>query len=403
MTPAAQWTAQLRDPALPQVEELLTVEVPGPLEAAIAASGGRVAALRTSSVAWWPGKSCTVQWTVQVDGGPLEGVADYVATTSEAPEGGVVVGDGEHRLTLWRVPDDPFLPALRTALDPAVATSVVRDLGGELRDASTRMRAYRPTRRAVIEVLGRGHKLYFKLVKPKRLRRLHQRHVELYGTLPVPEALGISEELGLLVMPTMQGITLRETLEDPDLQLPDPAVVTRLRELIPELDSFTETPSAIDSLPNHAGLLSALLPDQDARIRELVDEIGPDDVTERVPVHGDYHEAQLMCGGGQVIGVLDVDTVGWGRPADDAAVMIAHLFLWATMSGQRERVIGYATQLLAQWDAVLDPADLRRRVAARLLGLASGAFRVQTDDWPVQTSLRIDLAAAWVRSARGLG
>jgi hypothetical protein len=397
---ASEWTARLRDPELPQVEALLEAGVPGPLGAAIHAAGGEVRSLRATQIAWWPGKSCTVEWRVEVAGGPLEGSADYVATTIPAPEGAVVVGDGEHDITVWRVPDDPFLPALRTALDPGVAASLVAGLGGHITGARTRLRAYRPTRRAVIEVEGDGHRLFFKLVKPKRLDRLRRRHAELYGTLPVPEPLGVSEELGLLVMPTMQGTTLREVLEDPTAALPAPTVVTGLRHLIPELSSMGETPSAIDSLPSHAHLLSALLPEQASRIHDLVEEIGTDDVEERVPVHGDYHEAQLMCLDGQVIGLLDIDTVGWGRPADDAAVMVAHLFLWATMSAQPERVMAYATELLAHWDAELDPADLRRRVAARILGLASGAFRVQTDDWPVQTSLRVDMASAWLESAR---
>lgn len=399
-TTAAAWTAGLRDRRLPQVEELFTEGIPAPLEAAIAASDGEIRSLKRVAVGWWPRKSCTVQWEVDVVGGPLEGRARYVATTLDAPEGGVVVGDGDHHLTIWRVPDDPFLPALRAALDPGVATSIVEDLGGELRDASTRLRAYRPTRRAVIEVLGSGHRLYFKLVKPKRLEALYRRHADLYGILPVPEPLGISKDLGLLVMPTMQGTTLREVLEDPTQPLPDPAVVTQLRDHIPELDFMTKTASSIETLPTQAALLATLLPDQAGRIQGIVDEIGDDEGGGLVPVHGDFHEAQLMCGDGQIIGVLDVDTVGLGHPADDAAVMIAHLFLWATLSSQRARVIDYATRLLAQWDAVLDPVDLRKRVAARLMGLASGPFRAQADDWPIQVSLRIDLAAAWVQSAR---
>lgn len=398
--PAREWTASLTDPALPAVAELLAVGVPGPLAAVAEAAGGVVASHRITNVTWWPGRSCTVQWTAELEGGALAGSGDFVATTIPGPEGALVVGDGDDAVTIWKVPHDPFLPALGTVMAAGVAGRLVADLGGELMDPTAVLRAYRPTRRAVVEVTGRGdHSVYLKLVKPQRLESLRRRHDELSRHLPVPEPLGVQRELGLLVMPRMRGATLRETLETPGAALPAPGVVVGLPDRIPELSRMGDVTSSIESAPSMAGLLRQLLPAQAARISSLAERIGSDDVAERVVAHGDYHEAQLLVEDARVIGMLDVDTVGWGRPADDAAVMLAHLSLWSSISSHPERVRSYALQLQQLWDARLDAADLRRRVAARLLGLAAGPFRSQTDDWPLQTSLRLDLAERWLDSA----
>lgn len=396
-----QWTASLRDESLPVLEELLTDQMPGPLAAAVGASGGTVTAVAVSQVTWWPGRSATVSWDAIVDGGPLTGRATYVGTTQRAPEGAVVVGAGDDQVTVWRVPHDPFLPALPTALRPEVAASVVAGLGGQITDPRTRLGAYRPTRRAVIEVTGQGHRVYLKLVKPRRLAALHRRHLDLVDLLPVPEPLGIDTELGLLVMRNLPGRTLRDGLETPTATLPHPDVVADLPTTLPSLPGAATVPSAVEAAPRVADLLRRLLPMESERIERVVEAIGPDDVAERVPAHGDYHEAQLLVDdAGQISGLLDVDTLGVGRPADDAGTMLGHLAVWHTMSRQPERVASYATALQERWESRLDPADVRRRAAARILGLAAGPFRVQQQGWPVETSRRLALADRWARSAR---
>ncbi|WP_109471498.1 phosphotransferase [Ornithinimicrobium cavernae] len=397
-----QWTASLTDEALPVLPDLLTDQVPGPLAAVAGASGGTVTAVRVSQVTWWPGRSATVSWDSIIEGGPLAGRATYVGTTLDAPEGAVTVGDGEETVAVWRVPHDPFLPALPTVLQPEVAASVVAGLGGEITDPSTRLRAYRPSRRAVIEVTGRGHRLYLKLVKPRRLQALHQRHLDLDGRLPVPEPLGINRDLGLLVMRSMTGATLRDVLEDPGGRLPHPEVIAGLPGTLPRLARTATVHSAVEAVPRMAELLRRLLPMESDRISRLAEEIGPDDVTERVPAHGDYHEAQLLVADGRVSGILDVDTLGVARPGDDPGTMLGHLAVWHTMSSQPDRVAAYATALQERWEAVLDPRDVRLRAAARIIGLAAGPFRVQQQGWPVETSRRLALAEHWVESARAV-
>ena len=394
-----QWTASLSDPALPALPDLLTDQVPGPLGALVEATGGTVTAVAVSQVTWWPGRSATVSWDAIVEGGPLAGRATYVGTTLEAPEGATVVGADDARVAVWRVPDDPFLPSLSTVLQPEVAASLIAGLGGQLTDPVTRLRAYRPTRRAVIEVTGSGHKVYLKLVKPKRLNSLYQRHLSLEGILPVPEPLGINTDLGLLAMRSMTGATLRDTLEDPAGHLPHPDVIAGIPGTLPRLDRAATVHSAIEAAPRVAELLRHLLPMEKERIDWLEASIGTDDVAERVPAHGDYHEAQLLVENGLVSGLLDVDTLGVARPGDDPGTMLGHLAVWHTISAQPDRVAAYASALQQRWETTLDARDLRLRAAARILGLAAGPFRVQQEGWPVETSRRLTLAQHWVEAA----
>lgn len=397
-----QWTASLTDPALPALPDLLTDQVPGPLAALVAAADGTVTAVAVSQVTWWPGRSATVSWDAIVEGGPLAGRATYVGTTLEAPEGAAVVGADDERVAVWRVPDDPFLPSLATVLQPEVAAELIAGLGGQISDPATRLRAYRPTRRAVIEVTGSGHRVYLKLVKPKRLASLHRRHLSLDGILPVPEPLGINQELGLLAMRSMSGTTLRDTLEDPSGHLPHPDVIAGIPGTLPRLERAATVHSAIEAVPRVAELLRRLLPMETGRIDWLEESIGTDDVTDRVPAHGDYHEAQLLVENGLVSGLLDVDTLGVARPGDDPGTMLGHLAVWHTISSQPDRVAAYATALQERWESALDPRDIRLRAAARILGLAAGPFRVQQEGWPIETSRRLTLAQHWVESAQSV-
>ena len=392
-----QRTASLTDDRLPALAELLGDGVPRPLAAAVAAAGGTVTAIRVSQVTWWPGRSATVSWDTVVEGGSSAGRATYVGTTLKAPEGGLVVGADSDRVAVWRVPHDPFLPALAAALQPSVAASV-STLGGQITEPCTRLSAYRPTRRAVVEVRGRGHTVYLKLVKPHRLQSLHRRHLELVDLLPVPEPLGIDAELGLLAMRSLPGRTLRAGLEDPGAALPHPDVVADLPSTLPELRRPSTVTSAVEAAPTVGGLLRRLLPMEAERIDRILEAIGEDDVTDRVPTHGDYHEAQLLIDPeGRISGILDVDTLGLGRPADDAGTMLGHLAVWHAMSGQPDRVGAYASALRQRWESRLDPIDVRRRAAARILGLAAGPFRVQQSGWPVETMRRLALAEMWLR------
>jgi hypothetical protein len=150
-------------------------------------------------------------------------------------------------------------------------------------------------------------------------------------------------------------------------------------------------------------LLSVISPELKTRIDDIVAAVGPETRPADTPSHGDYYESQLLVEDGALVGMLDVDTYGWGRAGDDGSTMLAHLAVWAGMSRRPERVLGLGASLIELWDLLVDPADLRRRTAAVVLSLATGPFRVQSADWPEETAQRVSLASKWVKSALEVG
>ena len=119
-----------------------------------------------------------------------------------------------------------------------------------------------------------------------------------------------------------------------------------------------------------------------------------------VPVHGDFYESQLLVDDGAVVGLLDVDTVGRGHRIDDWSTLLGHLALLETILPAPATAVRYRAELeeaaLRRWPA----AQLRPRVAAVLLGLATGPFRVLQADWAAGTEARIALAERWAAPAQ---
>lgn len=394
-------TAQIQDPDLPAVATLLAPLPPSPIRVAVATAGGEVADFETTAVTWWPGSRITVTYRVSIEGGELAGSHDFVATAGLVPEGALVLEGETGRVGVWRVPHDPVLSGLSAALDPVRTGELLDDLGVEGPRVTPSLRAYRPGRRAVVSVSGRRHDIYLKVVSSaRRVRTLHGQHLHLAGALPVPASLGYSEDLALIALQSMKGATLRHALEDPAAPLPEPGAITTLLSRLPTPLGDHVAQSPIERLPGLSELLAAIVPDQARRIAALVEAIGEDTEPATVPVHGDFYEAQITVDGGRVVGMLDVDTYGWGRPGDDPATMLGHLYLWEQLSRQPERVREFTAAMLEIWDAIHDPVDLRRRTAAVLLTLAPGAFRVQTADWPSETIARIGMAEQWLDSSR---
>ena len=76
---------------------------------------------------------------------------------------------------------------------------------------------------------------------------------------------------------------------------------------------------------------------------------------------------------GLITGVLDIDTIGPGRRADDLACMIAHLSTMQRMTAEQAASL---TRLINLWlqvfDTRVDPAELRLRAAGVIVSLATG-------------------------------
>lgn len=395
-------TARLSDPSLPAVHDLLGSAVPAPLRIALASSGVRLLSATAKQVTWWPGESITVRYTADVEGA-LAGRHQVVAVSGAVPPGATVVESGDASVGVWIVPHDPALPGLASALDPGTLRRLLDDLGAVTTDDPVaRLRAYRPGRRAVVEVAGRSGSVYIKLVPPDEVARLHRVHTTLASHLPVPRSLGYDAALGMVVLQALTGVTLRAALDSLGQPLPSADALDRLLGSLPANAASRRARSAIDRLDRVHRLLQALLPDEEDRLTQLVTSIGHDDADRGTAVHGDFYEAQVLVDGGGVAGLLDVDTFGWGRVGEDQATMIGHLSLWQQLSKTPDRTRRFGAELLRRWDADLDPVDLRRRAAAVIVSLATGPFRVQRHAWPEETRRRLKLAESWVESARSL-
>jgi hypothetical protein len=391
-------TAKLHDDDLPAVRVLLHDGVPLPLTTAFAAAGVIIEQALATQVTWWPGKSVVVRYRARCSGA-LHGEHQIVACAGNIPDGAAVVeGDGL-QIGVWRVPHDPALPGLAAALDPRTAGRLMRDLGMPGARMRPRLRAYRPGRRAVVELSGDRMLVYLKVVRPAEVERLHRSHTDLSARLPVPPSLGFDPGLGVLALRALPGVTLRQALEDPQAALPAAKDLESLLRRFPIPHGTAQSPSRIEQVTALSGLLTLILPSESERIEELVERIGTDTQPATVAAHGDFHEAQLLVQRGKVVGVLDIDTFGQGRPGDDPATMIGHLAVLQTTSAHPDRVGAYAETLLRRWDRRVDPVDLRRRAAAVILALATGPFRVQRETWPSEVRRRLDLAESWVDSS----
>ena len=80
-------------------------------------------------------------------------------------------------------------------------------------------------------------------------------------------------------------------------------------------------------------------------------------------------------------------------------VLLGHLATVALTTKSRRSVDRYGATLIRAFDAQVNPAALRRKVAATIVGLATGPFRVNLPRWREQTERRIGLAERWLESA----
>ncbi len=192
--------------------------------------------------------------------------------------------------------------------------------------------------------------------------------------------------------------------------MPRPEQLLGLLDALPAavLD-LPRRPSWTDAAQHYASVVStaltgAGLPEQADRARRFADDVVARlqscDATPE-PTHGDLYEGQLLLDDdGAVSALLDVDTAGPGRHADDLACLLAHL---EVLAGMEPAHAASTRAVLAAWQAVfeqgVDPVELRLRTAGVLLSLATGPHRVQDDGWPRATAARLDLVQHWLDGA----
>lgn len=392
---------------------LLTGPDAGPLlAAALGTAGGHLVDWRVRQVDHRPGSGTTASYDATVRWADREqqetlGASVGLGGAQGAP-GVIELSDGDRTVDVWRFPQDPGLPALAAAADQARMAELLREFGvpGVTADnVQIRVRAYRPRRRAVLHVASPAGGFFVKVLRPRKAEPLHLRHVVFTeGGLPTPKSLGWTAD-GLLVLEPLPGTPMRRALWRPESALPDGHAFLDLLGRLPEaINELPHRPAWSDHAGYYASVIGAALPSEASRATQLAVEIeqrlhGQDPVD---PTHGDFYEAQLMLTDGRITGLLDVDTAGPGRRADDLGCLIAHIEVLAWMYPEHHRRL---SALSSQWSAVMaaqvDERELRTRVAGVVLSLATGPHRVQDAGWEDATRVRLDLVERWLgREAR---
>ncbi|MDO5701535.1 MAG: aminoglycoside phosphotransferase family protein [Bowdeniella nasicola] len=290
-------------------------------------------------------------------------------------------------VTVFVYPHDPFLPAL-ASLQAEVPTPAD-------------VLAYRPTRRAVLDLGERG---FAKIAAPRATAQLARRHKQLSAAgLPVPRVL--EEHPGAVIISRLQGARLTAMVQEEGgastyahvKALLDslPAAVTRL----PARRSWCErierhARSARTVLPGHAQRIERIA----AAVAEDLDAGPPGPI---VPTHGDLYEANVLTEQGRITGLLDIDGVGPGYRIDDLACLLGHLSVIPLASYSPE--FGWAiTELWAEAAADLDPERLAVRAGGIALTLVAGAMRDESRPYEARYRAavhRLQIAEAWSRGA----
>jgi Ser/Thr protein kinase RdoA (MazF antagonist) len=294
---------------------------------------------------------------------------------------------------VWRHPDDPLLPALRRACDPAL---LARALPGAGPVTDLELVGYRPLRRAVLRAERDGVTWFVKILRPAdgHAGDVVARHRLLSDAgVPVPRVERADDD-GLVVLHALPGTSLL-----------DAVVAGRAPALADMLGVVEAFPAAVRDLPVRRpwsararayGDALAVRPELAERARAVAASVrGGLRGTDGGPVvatHGDLHEGQLLVDAeGRPTGLLDVDTAGPGRLVDDVACLLAHL---RAVSATTPAVEATAARWTAEADAFVDPAALRVRVAGVLLSLAAGALPVDAGTSPDDAARMLTAAEA---------
>ncbi|NLA34661.1 MAG: phosphotransferase [Actinobacteria bacterium] len=396
----------LNDPVLPTVD-LLGDELIDLLNAAYAAGGATVERVRPAQSTYHPQRSLTVlhEVTLRRSDSTLATERVGISVGRTAPERATVLSDGLHDIVIWEVPNDPWLAGLAPAMRNEVVAGLLASVDLPAETVNTRLRAYRPGRRAVIEAHGPQMRAFLKVVRPASAEALHRRHEYLAEHLAVPHSFGWSAEHGIVVLQALPGRTLRQAMLA-GLPLPGAAALTAVLDSLPDpTDDLGVDAGPSVNWRGHefAALLGAVAPDLAERTAAIAAGLEPFEARAAqepiVAVHGDFYEAQLLVDRTHITGVIDVDTYGWGRRVEDYATMIGHLAVLAIGSPKRAVIERYAARLLDGFDRSVDPALQRAAVAGVILGLATGSFRVLEANWHHHTLRRVALAEAWLDSA----
>lgn len=368
------------------------------LRAVLAAEGVALAGHEAHAVHHRPGVGVSVGHSVRCAGRdePEYLVLSTAPVADPLPAGATRALVDDRTVTVWRFPRDPALPALAaaTSLD-----AVAQRLGVPRAGLGIDLLGYRPLRRAVVRVRSTDGTRYLKVVRPATAGALVRRHTLLAAAgLPVAAARDLGD--GLVELSEVTGRTLTDAVAVDGAQGVTPDAVTALLDRLPSAAlGLRRRPSWTERLDHHAHAAAVALPDAAERVADLAARVAvlvaSSDAGPVVPTHGDLHDANLLLTGGDVTGLLDVDTLGRGHRVDDLACLLAHLSVLAALAPDVHRDAPATTRRwLAAFDGAVDPVALRARTAAVVLTLVPGALAVPGAAWRFLAT-----AEAWAQMA----
>lgn len=398
----------------PDGSKLLTSdEVGGLLRAAVRHAGGVLQSWALDHIDANPQRSTTATYVASVEWPhgvrkELLGVSARAGGLARTDERAAIFADGDREVAVWIYPKDPDLPGLERAAYPTEMAAVLNEyrvfptpVGVD--QIRLDMIGYRPRRRAVLKctVSSPARVLYVKVLRERLFESVKQRHELLIEAgVPAPIILAATSD-HLLVLDELPGRPLARAIFD------DEAPTTAER-LIRVLDAMPKTVAALerrppwsDAVKHYARMVSQAVPPLQPRLDWMSEQIsqGLAECPEGdEPTHGDFHEGQIFVRNGHVSGILDIDTVGPGRRADDLACLIAHLSTVQRMNArQAERVHALLRSWVPVFDERVDPTELRLRAAAVIISLATGPYRSQEPHWERETHQIVDAAEALIR------
>lgn len=386
------------------------------LTAAVGHRGGRLVSWQLDHVDANPRRSTTATFHTVVEWPfgrrkELIGVSARADGRTRSDERAVIFGDGSREVAVWLYPDDPDLPGLHRAAFPDRFAAMLTDLGTLGRpvrpdQVHLEVVGYRPRRRAVIKAVVDGsygpEVLFVKALRDQRFAQVLGRHQLLLDAgLPSPRIAAATADY-LLVLRELPGRPLA-------IAIFDDAPPTRAEELVAVLDAMPAQVAGLDrhrpwadAVDQYATIVAAALPEAEPMLTSMAGHIraGLAGIGEGFePTHGDFYEAQLFVDHGRISGILDVDTIGPGRRADDLACLVAHLATVQRMNAdQAARVQRLLTEWLPVFDSRVDPVELRLRAAAVAISLATGPYRGQEPDWQGETWQILRSADQLIRS-----
>ncbi len=393
---------------------LLTSARVGPLlHAAVEHAGGRLGNWKLDHVDTNPEHSTTATYLAQVtwpwgDRSELLGVSARSGDLLPTDRGAEIFADGKREVAVWLYPHDPDLPGLPRAAFPDQLAELFNEdnLLGHVVTADSlgvTMLGYRPRRRAVVKVVLRDSRdvFYIKVLRGKVFNAVLDRHRMLLDAgIPAPQVVLVTPD-HLMVTRELPGAPLARAIFGPE----EPCTA---EQLIGALDAMPSSVAQLDRRPPWTDAVGHYV----SMVTSAVPELGPDlawasgQITSGLAglplgqesTHGDYHEGQLRVAGGRIVGMLDIDTIGPGRRADDLACLMAHL---STIQGMNSEQEARVRHLLARWvpvfDERVDPVELRLRTAAVVISLATGPYRGQELRWRETTAAMVRTAVALIQ------